>query len=301
MPKLLRWAIVALSGLLVVLVAAAAVLYLRGGARLDRTYDIAVSAPPVPSDDASIARGRHLAEAVALCTGCHGDDLGGGVLVDEPMIATIHASNLTRGRGGIGASYTDADYVRAIRHGVNPAGRGLLIMHADAYHRLGESDLGAVIAYVKSVPPVDKEHPRTRGAALGRIMVALGLFDSPAMPLIPAEVIDHGAPIPRAPPPGVTVEYGGYLVAIALCAMCHGSDLKGGPPVDEGAPPGPDLTAYALPGGFTDAQFVATLRTGTTPSGRALNAEFMPWKVYARMTDDELLAIRRYLLSRGSR
>ncbi len=93
----------------------------------------------------------------------------------------------------MGAAYADADYVGAIRHGVNPQGRGLMIMHADIYHNLSEEDLGALIAYVKGVPPVDQEIPERRVLPLGRILVALGVFDSESIPFIPAELIDHSA------------------------------------------------------------------------------------------------------------
>jgi mono/diheme cytochrome c family protein len=299
MPKALRWTFLAASGLLGTVAIAALVLYVVGGARLHRTYDVAVGPLEIVGDDAAIARGRHLAEAVTLCTACHGDDLSGSVLLDEPWIATIHASNLTRGLGGTGSTYGDADYVRAIRHGVNADGRGLMIMHSDAYNHLGAADLAAIIAYVKSVPAVNHETPQTRGGILGRIMLPLGVFDSGPMPLIPAERIDHSAPMVAPPDPGRMAEYGGYLVSIALCGMCHGSSLKGGPPVDVGAPPAPDITVYAVPGGWSEAQFVETIRSGTTPYGKALDPEFMPWEVYAKMTDDELAAIRAYMASLG--
>jgi cytochrome c5 len=297
MRKVLKWAVVGLGGLAALAAVGVFVLYVMGGARLNRRHEVRVPAVAIPTDAPAVARGRHLAEAVTLCLACHGDNLGGAVLIDEPAIATVYASNLTAGRGGIGASYGEADYVRAIRHGVNPAGRGLLIMHSDAYHNLGEVDLGALIAYVRSVPPVDHEVPRTRGGPVGRILVALGLFDTEAMPLIPAEVIDHEAPVPEAPPPGVTPAFGRYLVSIALCRMCHGTDLTGAPPIEEGSPPGPNIAAFAAPGAWSEEQFVATIRTGLTPYGKALDAKAMPWEAYARMTDEELGAIWRYLVS----
>ncbi len=200
----------------------------------------------------------------------------------------------------MGATYTDADYVGAIRHGVNPEGRGLLIMHSDVFHNLSEEDLGAVIAYVKSVPPVDKDIPDRRLLPLGRILIALGLFDSEAIPFIPAEVIDHGAPFVEMPEIGPTAEYGKYLMSITLCSMCHGRDLKGGPPLDPSMPPGPAIAAYAAPGGWSEEQFVTTIRTGVTPYGKELDQEFMPWNIYANMTDDELVAIWRYIASLNS-
>jgi len=297
MKRVLKIAVAGLSAVLALVVAAALVLYVVGGRRLHRVHDVPSDAVAVRTDEATIARGRHLAEAVTLCVGCHGDDLGGDVLVDEPLIATIYASNLTSGRGGVGATYTDADYVRAIRHGVNREGRGLMIMHSDAYHNLSEADLAAIISYVKSVPPVDHEVPATKGGPLGRVFVALGMFDRGPMPLIPAEVIDHGAPLSDSPPEGDTAGYGAYLVSIALCRMCHGPDLKGGPPIDEGAPPAPNIAVRAAPSQWSEEQFVGTIRTGITPEGKALNAEAMPWEVYGKMTDEELRAIWRYVES----
>jgi mono/diheme cytochrome c family protein len=300
MRKVLKWAGIGLGSLLGIVVAAAVVLFFVGGSRLNKSYDLQVATIAIPTGEEAIARGRHLAEAVTLCQACHGDNLEGKVLVDEPSIVTIYASNLTPGQGGIGVTYSDADYVRAIRHGVNRDGRGLMIMHADAYHNLGQEDLGAIIAYAKSVLPVDNAIPQTKGAPLGRIFLALGLFDMEAMPFIPAEIIDHNAPFAEIPSQGVTSEYGQYLVSIALCSMCHGSDLKGGPPIEEGAPPGSDITPFGAPGIWSEEQFFSTLRTGITPYGKTLDSESMPWKVYARMTDEELGAIRVYLVSLNS-
>lgn len=300
MPKVLKYILLGLSALLGIVVLAAITLYVIGGARLHRHYDVTVAAITVPIDSATVARGRHLARAVTLCHGCHGDDLTGDVLVDEPLFATIYASNLTSGRGGIGASYTDADYVRAIRHGVNPEGRGLMIMHSDAFNHLSEDDLGAIISYVKSVPPGDHEVPATKGGLIGRIFLALGMLDGGPMPLIPAEVIDHSAPFRDSPPREATPEYGEYLVSIGLCRLCHGTDLRGGPPVEEGGKPAPNIAVRAEPGGWSEEQFISTIRTGVTPFGTALDGEAMPWEVYANMTDEELSAIWRYIVSVSS-
>jgi mono/diheme cytochrome c family protein len=223
--------------------------------------------------------------------------MSGKVLFDESGIATVYASNLTSGRGGRGAVYTDVDFVRAIRHGVNREGRGILVMHSDAYHGLGAEDLGAIVAYLKSLPPVDNEVPEPRATPIGKIMIALGLFDSDVIPLIPAERIDHDAPLAPAPRREISAAYGHYVVSLALCTLCHGADLGGGPPVEPGAPPSPNIAAYAASGTWTEEQFVATLRTGVTPYGKRIDPEVMPWEHYARMSDDELAAIWQYMAS----
>jgi hypothetical protein len=48
----------------------------------------------------------------------------------------------------------------------------------DAFNKLSAEDLGAIVAYVKSAPPVDHEVPETKGGPLGRIFVARGMFDA---------------------------------------------------------------------------------------------------------------------------
>jgi cytochrome c5 len=299
MSKRLKRIAVALGVLFGVAVTAATILAFVGGSRLNRHYDIAAPSIAIPNDEPAVARGRHIARAVSLCHGCHGDSLQGAPMVEAPLIATIYASNLTPGRGGIGGVYSDADFVRAIRHGVNRDGRGLMIMHSDAYNNLAEADLAALVAYIRSVAPVDHEVPRTKGAIVGRIMVALGLFENEAMPLIPAEVIDHNAPLPGVQSPGATAEYGRYLVSIALCSMCHGDALTGGPPIEASAPPAPNIAMHGAPGGWTLEQFISTIRTGVVPDGRVLNADVMPWQEYAGMTDEELQAIWLYLGALG--
>jgi cytochrome c553 len=292
MKKVLKWIGIILGGLVGLLVLAGVVLYILGSVRLNKTHDIQAETIAIPSDDVALARGEHLVEAVTFCKECHGENLGGDIFDDEPGIATISASNLTSGQGGVGAIYSDADWVRAIRHGVNPEGRGLLIMHSDLYHNLSEQDLGSIIAYVKSVPPVDNELPETEAKTLGKVLVALGVFDTEAIPLIPAEKIDHSAPFAKMPNQGPTAEYGGYLMSITLCRMCHGSDLTGGVPLEEGMPPGPDITPDGRLSGVSEQAFIDLFRTrGMTES------EVMPWDVYNEMTDDELKALWMYLQS----
>lgn len=297
MRKILKWIGIVLAGLAGLLLVAAVVLYALGSSRLNKTYDIQVENIAVATGEAAIARGQHLVDALTFCKGCHGENLEGKVFEDEPMIATFYAPNLTSGQGGVGATYTDADYVRAIRHGVDPQGRGLLIMHSDVYHNLSQEDLGAMIAYIKSVPPVDNPTPETVVKPLGKIMVALGVFDSEALPLIPAEKIDQDAPFAGAPPQGPTAEYGGYLVSITLCRMCHGPDLAGGQPLEPGMPVGPNLTSGGEMVAWSEADFIQTMRTGVTLSGHELDSEVMPWDVYANLMDDELKAIWMYLQS----
>jgi len=297
--KVLRIIGIVLGSIIGLFLVTGVVLYFIGTARLNRSYDIQIENVPIPTDEQAIARGRHLAEAVTICKECHGDQLQGTVLEAQPMIATISAPNLTTGQGGIGGNLNDDDFIRAIRHGVGPDGRGLIIMHSDVFHNLSQQDLSAVIAYVKSVPPVDQVLPKTQTTVFGRIMIALGVLDSDAVPLIPAERIDQTAPFAKMPEQGVTAGYGGYLMSITLCRMCHGTDLAGGKFPDPSVTTliTPNLTPGGELGSWTEAQFVDTMKTGVTPHGHELDPDLMPWNVFGKMTDNELKAMWMYLQS----
>ena len=246
----------------------------------------------MPTDDQAIERGRHFVEAVALCQECHGDDLSGEDKLEEDLLfGTYSPRNLTPGQGGIGGTFSDIDYVRAIRHGIGKDDKALVIMPSEFFNKISDSDLGDIIAFLKNLPPVDNEVPETSLGPLGRIFTVL------ESSLLPATLIDHEAPRPAEPVPGVTVEYGKYMAFV--CSLCHGDALSGGSvPGDEpDAPPAPNLT----PGGglarWSEADFINTLRTGNTPDGRQLDSENMPWEFFRKMTDDELKAIWMYLQS----
>jgi mono/diheme cytochrome c family protein len=267
--------------------------YIASEGKLNHRFEVAAETVPIPSDSAALARGRHLAEAVGKCVDCHRPNFGGGMFIDAPPFARLAAPNLTRGQGGVAASLSDADWVRAIRHGVLPGGRGAIIMPAEAYVHLSDADLGAVIAYVKSVPPVDASWPAPKFGPVGRTLMALG-----KLPFIPAAYIDHTRNGMTAPAPDTTAVYGKYLAQSGGCTSCHNPSLSGGPnpagPPD--SPPPMNLTPIGL-AGWTEAMFFTVLREGKKPDGSAIDNNFMPWRSSGRMTDDEIHAVWRYLQS----
>lgn len=285
----LRRSLLALAGVAGLLVVALVVIYGGSQVRLNRRYAIPVQPLPIPTDAASIARGQHLATAVTGCTDCHSADLSGHTFADAPPFLLV-SSNLTRGAGGVGKQYSDADWVRAIRYGVRPNGKSLIFMPSKHFAKLSNEDLGAIIAFMKSVAPVDHQQEPSTLRLLGRLLLLIGEYP------LPAETADTAAPIPVAPPAGRTVEYGSYLVGIGACSECHGAKLAGAAPVEPGAPPGRNLTPGGNVGQWSEAEFINTLRTGLRPDGTAINAA-MPWWVLAQQTDDELGAIYRYLRS----
>jgi mono/diheme cytochrome c family protein len=277
-----------IAGLLAIAVAG---VYIASSVRLNKMYQVADEQVAIPTDAASIERGRHLATTIGQCVDCHGPNLAGRIFLDSPGVARLSSANLTSGTGGVGGTFTDADWVRALRHGVAPNGRPLLVMPAQNFTALSAEDLGAVIAYVKSVPPLDRVPEPSSVQLLGRVLFLAGQIDALA-----AESIDHSAKAPANPPLGATAEYGRYLVRVGGCSDCHGANLAGGP--IPGTPPDTPPAANITPGGeisaWSAADFTKTLRTGVNPAGHPLNT-FMPWKYIGQLSDTELQAIYLYL------
>lgn len=292
--KTLKWIGIVLGSLIGLLVLAFIVLYVMGSAKWNKLhgkYDVPVETITIPTDQASIARGQHIAK-IHMCQQCHMDNLSGQT-AGTPVMIILSVPNLTAGAGGVGAINTDEDWLRAIRHGVGHDGRGLVLMPSRIWYALSDEDLGDLIAYLKSLPSVDNELPPTDLGPLGRVMLALGQLPPEIEPNV--ITIDHDAPRPVAPPPDVTVEYGKYLAN--TCTLCHGENFNG-QTVREGGNMyvAPNLTPGGEMGFWSEEQFIATMRTGVTPGGHPLS-QFMPWKYFGQMTDGELKAVWMYLQS----
>lgn len=293
MSKSLRIAGMVVVGVVVLVAVVVGSLYAVSGSRFGRSY--AVDVPPLQVTMAGTngylaERGEHL-HRIRGCADCHGEDAGGGEFMDNAPMGRLWAANLTRGEGGIAGTFTDEDWDRAIRHGVRPDGRPLLFMPAQEFWPLSDDDVAALIAYYRSVPPVNRVIPAPAMGPLARL-----LFLSGQLPLVPAELIDHGAVRPPMPAVGPTAEYGAYLAT--GCTGCHGPGLSGGriPGADPNWPPAKNITPDAETGigSWTEADFMRALRTGVRPNGSAINP-VMPVQATKHMTDEELQAIYRYL------
>lgn len=290
MRKILRFSAYGLLGLMGLVVVAVGVVFAVSEARMRRTYAPPPAAVAIRNDAETVARGRHIA-ITRGCVDCHGEDFGGTIMADDPAIGRLSASNLTRGRGGVAERYSDAQWVTAIRHGVRPDGRPLIFMPSHEFYPLGDEDVGALVAFLKSLEPVDREQPDLRIGPLARALYLAG-----QMPLVPAEMIDHDGVRPAAPVAATTAEYGEYLAT--GCTGCHGPAYSGGK--IPGAPPDFPFVANITPdpetgiGSWTEADFFRAMREGKRPDGSDLDP-FMPWKYLRQMTDDEIRAIWLYL------
>ncbi len=289
MRKIFKWIGIALGGLVVTLLVVVAGLMVSTDLRFNRVYTLQAETVAIPNDAASLANGRRWAEI--HCQACHGADLGGGPLFADDSLGVVDAPNLTSGRGGVGSRYQVSDWVRAVRHGIRLDGTSVFIMPSNEFYYLNDADLGSLIAYLQTVPSVDRETRPRFFTPLAKVLYAVGAFDN----LLYAETIAHDTR-PAAPSVGVTVAYGGYLAHAHGCAACHGETFVGQQPSEPGAPFAPNLTPAGELGTWSESEFIATIRTGTTPAGRPLN-EAMPWRGLGQLTDDELKAIWAYLRS----
>jgi cytochrome c2 len=281
--------------LLALLVAAATALgliYWRSSALFAQRIDVK-EAPLAIADDADArSRGEHLATTRG-CTDCHAADLGGRVLVDAFPIGRLAAPNLTSGKGGNGARLDATAIERAVRHGLGADGRLLLYMPSTDFSGWSDADTADLIAYVRSVPPVDREIP---APAAGPLMRALFLFGK--APVVYALKIDQHAAHVAAMAAAPSTEYGRYLAQ--SCTGCHNERFTGGHV--PGTPPdfadARNITSDPVKGigKWSKDDFYNALRNGKRPDGSSIDA-FMPWKAFARMTDTELDALWAYLQS----
>jgi mono/diheme cytochrome c family protein len=287
MRKGTRIALQVLGGLVGLILLVVVGSYFISGARLRKQYDVRGTIVAIPRDSASLTRGKALATLYG-CTGCHTPNLGGMTMIDQFPFARLASANITRGDGGIAASYTDADWDRAIRHGVRQDGTPLFIMPSHEFNRISDDELGRLLAYLKTVPPVDRTPAPRTVYPLARVLHTFGA------PLVPAEKIDHETQANPQPAPGATLVYGEYVAG--ACKFCHAENL-GGQQVggEPGAPPSPPIGPSSAAARWSDEQFIQTMRTGTTPDGRKLRPQYMPWEAVGQLRDDELRGLHMYL------
>jgi mono/diheme cytochrome c family protein len=272
------------------LLLAATTTYAVSEYRLRRTHAVEIAAPSIPSSPEVLARGRHLV-ITRGCADCHGDDFGGRAVVEDPLVGRLHGPNLTSGRGGLPATFGDVDFVRAVRHGLAPDGRALVLMPSIEYANLSDEDLGAMIAYLKSLPAVDRERGPVQLGPLSRGLLLAGEIK------LAAEHIDHRAVRPVRVEVEVSREYGHYLAA--SCAGCHGDNLSGGR-IPGGPPDWPaaaNLTPH--PSGrlvqWSEGDFFTALRQARRPDGSSVHP-VMP-AAFGQLTDEETKALWIYLRS----
>ncbi len=289
MKKFFKWTGRIVLVIIVLVAIAYTYVYFNIRSRMNRHYAITGEVISIPTDSASIALGEHLTR-IRGCRDCHGANLEGRAMIDDAMAGTIYCPNLTTGKGGLGGSLSVSDWMLALRHGVDHTGRPLVIMPSEESATMTETDLAAVIAYCKQVKPVDHETGTSRVGPAFRVLAYLGKVN-----LLPAEKIEHTSGLVKLPEQLTPEQHGKYLVV--SCQGCHRPDLHGGSPIVPGSPNVPVITSAGRVGTWTAEQFMATLRTGKKPDGTEFNNNYMPFRMTANYTDEEIGSLYAYLKS----
>jgi mono/diheme cytochrome c family protein len=178
--------------------------------------DVSAARAHTPSEPTSVRRGEYLARA-ADCAACHtignGAPYAGGLAFNLP-IGTIYATNITPDKEtGIG-NWSDAEFVRALRHGVGRAGQDLYpAFPYTAYALMSTEDALAIKDYLFTVPPARSMPPAARLSFpfdQRYIMRAWKLLFMPSGPY---------KPDPQQP---ADWNRGAYLVeGLGHCGECH--------------------------------------------------------------------------------
>jgi len=273
------------------------------------------SAEKVEITPERLARGKYLAEHVSSCIECHsehdlqsyaspiipGTEGNGGGCFDESvgLPGVICAANITPDPTGLG-NWTDGEILRAMREGVSRDGHALFpMMPYGAYRSMSDEDARAVVAYLRSMKPISRARPPSS------LKFPVSAFIKLAPKPLEGEV--------KAPPASDVLAYGRYLTTIAGCADCHTPNDKGTPK------PGLELAGgqeYKMPfgrivssnitpdpetgiGALTKEQFIGRFKAFAELDPKAPAAPgrntFMPWRLYAGMTEEDLGAIYVYL------
>jgi len=288
--RIVKWLGLGLAALVLLAGALFAGAVWLGERKRERTFEVRVVPVPFTNDAASLLQGKYLFESRG-CGQCHGADGAGTVLIDDPSGFFVRTPNITVGEGSATAGYDEGDWVRAIRHGVNPKGHALTAMPSEDYNRLTDADLAAIVGYARSLPPLKGGRAEIRFPPLIKALYGLGVLPDAA------DRIDHRLPPAQPVAVGVTPEHGAYVAN--LCHGCHGENLSGGP--IPGAPPDWPPAANLTPGAGTvmarydtPEKFVAMMRSGKRPDGSAVS-KVMPFPTLAAMNDTDLEATYAYL------
>jgi mono/diheme cytochrome c family protein len=257
-----------------------------------------------------IARGKYIFGAAAGCA-CHTvpkQPLNAGGRKYEGPFGTVYSANITPDLAtGIG-KWTDEQIITAIRAGRRPNGERLVPVHPyTVFNGMAEQDLKDVVAYLRSVPPVDKPTPAKK--------ITVPMFESVFLPAWLATFAARETPPASAPTSGIA--RGEYLTrAVSHCGECH-TPRTITMAVDNsrflaGAPKGKGPEGSAVPnitpdrdtgiGSWSEEQIADYLGTGNRPDGDVaggLMAEVIQGTSagFKDLTAEDRLAIAEYLKS----
>jgi mono/diheme cytochrome c family protein len=279
-----------------------------------------IDPPDLSAATADVERGRYLANHVAVCVSCHsqrdwtmlyGPNTDGrlGAGADDtqevehfPEGTVIWTRNITPAALG---DWSDGEVARAVASGLSKDGSPLFLnMPYDQFGKMSDDDLASVVAYLRTLPPVEDTVPE-------RVLTFPLNLVVRTMPMEPQLR-------PDAPERG-TAAYGEYLANLASCVWCHspvdenavivpGEELSGGHEFRVAKPGGgtvrsanltPDVTGL---GSWSREAFISRFK-GTDPTMRVpvqpgtFNTP-MPWFAFSGMDPEDLGAIYDWLKTR---
>lgn len=255
--------------------------YMRSDMELHKVYDVAVEPIEMPTGPGVVAEGERLAR-IRGCFWCHGQFLEGQKYfaeADKGLIAI--APNLTSKV----REYTPAEFARAVRHGVKSDGTSVQpAMPSFAFYNMSDADMGAIIAYIQSLPVREGFQGEFRLMPIGWFRWTAGRFPPNA-----AELIDHTAARPDPALNGELTERGRYL-AESICTECHGDNGR------IRVPNTPDLVVAAA---YTREDFQRLMRTGAPIGERKIDYHMVDVSKYRyiELRDDEIDALHAYFRS----
>ena len=296
MPKAVKYLVAGIAAIALLGAALFAGAVWMGERKMQRVVEVRVVPVPFTREPAALRQGKYLFESRG-CGECHGMDGRGRVMIDSPNGLHVRTPSIAPGPGSAVAGYAESDWVRAVRHGVDPKGRPLLIMPSDDYNRMNDGDFAALVAYARSLPPGAGEPATIRFPAFMKALFATGAIQDSAAR------IDHRRPPAAAVPVAATVEHGAYVAN--MCIGCHGPNFAGGkiPGTPPDWPPASNLTPGE--GGVmqrydTWGKLAAMMRTGKRPDGSAVNPG-MPFATLGNLNDIDVQAMHAFFATLPAR
>jgi mono/diheme cytochrome c family protein len=254
-----------------------------------------------------LARGKYLFNGIAGCVDCHsqhdmsqhgvparaGTEGGGEEMAFEGLPGRIVAPNITPDPATGSGTWSDDQLARAIREGIGHDDRTLFpMMPYENYRYMSDEDLASVVVYIRSLPPIHRELPKSEVIFPVRYLVRS----------VPQPIAD---PV-SAPSLSDQTQWGKYLVTLGGCQDCHTPHEKGQPLAGmEFAGSGVMKAAWgeAAPANITldpsgisyydESLFLQVIRTGYV-GARPLSS-IMPFNLGKSIADDDLKAIFAYL------
>jgi mono/diheme cytochrome c family protein len=244
--RALNGSLSAAGAVLVIAVAVTAWVWFASEAHLKSFARPVAFVAPIPVDAASIAYGDHLVKTRG-CRGCHGEDLQG-----QQMWGYAVAPNLAQ----LARRLSPAEFEAAVRHGIGDDGKALYSMPAFSFLRLRDSDLAAMIAYLRSVAVSAHDLPAPVLPWSIRLDIARGKDQAIA------GFLGFVPPLKQA---GDGAIARGEYIAMTTCIECHGFSLRADAPFEGGT--APDLVVIA---GYDANAFAHLMRTGKALGEREL-------------------------------